>query len=420
MAWGSSETGTAQIAELWRARIHDHGVRLEQVLNDPYVLERALALLTALMSLGDQPTLSENDEESARQIFEPIVTQLRQLQASVQLSRLEMLVLLSTLHDALQSTESPVPDSTRKYRFEQVGALLGRLGIVFFQEESETSSTSSEEIGPWSAAGYAMLYERARKLAITDALTGLANYGYFRDRLRQERARAERYQRLLSLIMFDIDHFKHYNDHNGHPAGNEVLRRIARILAEEAREVDLVARFGGEEFVILATEANRRHALTLAERIRERVAESLLPFRDSQPGGRLTISAGAATFPLDAADEDSLVAAADAALYDAKTGGRNRVCAYSPEMRVALWFRPIEPARSVSIVGSFNNWDAKADAMTPTPAGDYVIELSLEPGTYRYKFVVNSDTWLADPSAEQEADGFGGTNNVLRLRRFTP
>jgi len=280
--------------------------------------------------------------------------------------------------------------------------------------QSQTSGHPQEQT---LALEYALLYERTRQLAITDSLTQLYNFGYFWDRLREERARAERYERLLSLVLVDIDNFKSYNDHNGHPAGNEVLKRIARILAEESREVDIVARYGGEELVILSPESNRRHAFLLAERIRQRIADTLFPYRQSQPGGRITVSAGVATYPIDAESEESLVHCADQALYLAKGSGRNTVVRYAPKHQVRLTLRPYRAATTAALVGNFNAWDPLADPMLALPDGTFTFDIALNPGTYQYKFVLDGNEWIAESTSERQPDNYGGENSILRVRR---
>jgi diguanylate cyclase (GGDEF)-like protein len=166
---------------------------------------------------------------------------------------------------------------------------------------------------------------RLAQLAVTDGLTGLYNHRHFHERLQLETERSGRNGLPLSLLMIDVDHFKHYNDQHGHPAGDEVLRQLARLLADGRRANDVVARYGGEEFSIILVETNKFTAAKLAERLRERVATHPFPASSAQPGGSMSMSVGVATFPDDAVDAVSLVRAADDSLYAAKRAGRNRV-----------------------------------------------------------------------------------------------
>jgi diguanylate cyclase (GGDEF)-like protein len=168
----------------------------------------------------------------------------------------------------------------------------------------------------------ARLFEQTERLATTDGLTGLLNHRTFQGRLDEHLAHAQRYGKKLSLILGDIDHFKSVNDTYGHPAGDLVLKAVARTLAREARATDLVARHGGEEFAVVMPETDAAGALVIAERIRERIGALAL---DTDQGRlRVTMSLGVATFPEDGTRKAALVERADACLYHAKRHGRNR------------------------------------------------------------------------------------------------
>lgn len=161
--------------------------------------------------------------------------------------------------------------------------------------------------------------------AITDRLTSLYNYGFFIERLDIELERALQMQDAVSVVIFDIDHFKVYNDTHGHPAGNVVLVQASDLLRRTARRGDIVARFGGEEFVMLLYGASRREAHQVAEAARVRVEATDFAGGERQPLGRVTISGGVACFPTDARGPTDLLKAADKRLYAAKGAGRNRV-----------------------------------------------------------------------------------------------
>ncbi|MBT8136322.1 MAG: diguanylate cyclase [Gammaproteobacteria bacterium] len=170
-----------------------------------------------------------------------------------------------------------------------------------------------------------------RDLAIKDGLTNLYNHRHFQEALTAEVERSKRYQRDVSVLFIDVDHFKTYNDTQGHPAGDEVLRGIAKMLLEHARDTDTVARWGGEEFVLLAPETSVDKASELAERIRAAVAAYPFQGRETQPKGLITVSIGVATLD-PAGSHESIVARADTAVYEAKAAGRNavRVAAAGP------------------------------------------------------------------------------------------
>jgi len=165
---------------------------------------------------------------------------------------------------------------------------------------------------------------RLEALAVTDALTGLFNRRRFEEAVSLEVRRAQRSGLPVSLLMMDVDHFKNYNDLHGHPAGDEVLRILARILRERVRATDIPCRYGGEEFAVVLPGASTPDAMVLANDLRAIVERTEVPHEEMQPGGRLTISIGVATYPDHAADEVALVRAADEALYRAKQSGRNR------------------------------------------------------------------------------------------------
>lgn len=168
---------------------------------------------------------------------------------------------------------------------------------------------------------------RLAQLAVTDGLTGLYNHRHFHERLALEVERSGRSGLPLALFMIDVDHFKRFNDAHGHPTGDEVLRQLARLLADGRRVNDFVARYGGEEFAVVLVDTPKLAAYQIAEKLRERVAEHVFPGIDggARAGGGLTISVGVAAFPDDATDAEGLVRTADAALYKAKAAGRNRV-----------------------------------------------------------------------------------------------
>lgn len=199
---------------------------------------------------------------------------------------------------------------------------------AFNQNDITLANAIGEQIG--MAVERARLFDEINRLAITDALTGLYNRRYLANILEEEVRRSARYSHSLSFIMIDIDHFKFYNDRNGHPMGDEVLRTLAQILRESVRDVDTVFRYGGEEFSVLAPELDKEDVSFLAERLRKVVREHRFPFEEDQPEGDLTISIGVASFPADASDGYELIQKSDQALYLAKREGRDRVSLYMP------------------------------------------------------------------------------------------
>ncbi|OGF45410.1 MAG: hypothetical protein A2231_01010 [Candidatus Firestonebacteria bacterium RIFOXYA2_FULL_40_8] len=179
----------------------------------------------------------------------------------------------------------------------------------------------------------AKLYEKVEYLAIIDGLTNVYNHRYFMENLKAEIERMSRYEKegMLSVIMIDVDHFKHYNDTNGHMSGDAVLIEVGQILKNLTRKVDMVARYGGEEFVIMLPATQKEGAKILAERIRIAIEDYPFEFKARQPNGKLTISLGVSTYPEDGVTEEALIDTADRGLYMSKTSGRNKVSVAGPK-----------------------------------------------------------------------------------------
>ena len=174
----------------------------------------------------------------------------------------------------------------------------------------------------------AQLYGEVKNLAITDGLTTLYNHQYFQTHLTVEVARVQRYEHPLSLIMFDIDSFKAFNDTYGHPMGDKVLSLIATIVKKNVRQVDIACRYGGEEFAIILPETKLKEAVLVAEKIRKSVEEAAFETGKGTLKKKMTISGGVAQFVVGMSKE-KFVRAADDSLYKAKGGGKNKICVYS-------------------------------------------------------------------------------------------
>lgn len=174
--------------------------------------------------------------------------------------------------------------------------------------------------------------EVLKKISITDPLTELLNRRYFQERLTEEIERSKRYKYPLSLIILDIDNFKNYNDVNGHLVGDEGLKITASCIRNAVRTMDVVARFGGEEFAVILPQTEKDEANIIAERIRKEVEKTYYPMEERQPKGEFTISIGLATYPNDASELLGLINNADRAMYAAKAQGKNRVVSYSSDI----------------------------------------------------------------------------------------
>ena len=170
-----------------------------------------------------------------------------------------------------------------------------------------------------------------QSLAVKDGLTGLFNHRHFQEEMSREMSRCQRYGSTFSVVFIDIDHFKKYNDTNGHPSGDDLLRELAHLISARLRQTDLIARYGGEEFVLLLPSTTKPNALICAENIRQMIAEYPFPGKENQPLGCVSASMGVAGYPMDGAEVTALLKAADDALYRAKAAGRNRVCEAVPD-----------------------------------------------------------------------------------------
>jgi diguanylate cyclase (GGDEF)-like protein len=162
-------------------------------------------------------------------------------------------------------------------------------------------------------------------MSITDPLTGLLNRRYLEERLTEELNRSTRYNYSMSCLMIDIDDFKKYNDLNGHQAGDAALKITAHCLKAALRSADIACRYGGEEFCILLPQTSLTEAGVIAERMRQRVAETDYPYGKTQPLGVVSISVGISTFAPHIDTAEKVIAAADRALYNAKSQGKNRI-----------------------------------------------------------------------------------------------
>ena len=178
-------------------------------------------------------------------------------------------------------------------------------------------------------------------------LARFCSHRYFQEDLAHEWRRSDRYERTFSLIFMDVDFFKQYNDTHGHTKGDELLRSLARILTDNFRKADLIARYGGDEFVALLPESAKADARIAAEKIAKIVREHPFQGREDMPQGKVTLSVGVATFPENGPDASALIEHADQALYQAKKGGRDRVCVANNKLKNENETQKATPHRSL-------------------------------------------------------------------------
>lgn len=226
--------------------------------------------------------------------------------------------------DGDSSQDTPVlPDAVVPLVYEDnlIGLLLVRsddMSRVWADNELLLLHTVADQLAV--AVNHAHLYAQSQQQALTDGLTGCYNRRSFEMQLERDLHLATRNHQPLSLIMLDLDNFKHINDQAGHEAGDLALRMLAENLHAELRAMDTAARFGGDEFVMILPQASTEGAMLVAERLRKRIEQTEVP-----GFGQVTGSFGVATFPTHASSRDTLVVAADRALYNSKEAGRNRV-----------------------------------------------------------------------------------------------
>ena len=239
-------------------------------------------------------------------------------------------LLVRTLDDGLLDAVLPsarnvvvVPVVSDGERFGIVAAEWGgrdeaRIPVLTVQALAQAAMHTA------SALHNAALLDDVERLATRDSLTGIANRRLFDESLAREVARSQRLRAPLSLVVFDVDHFKQINDTYGHLAGDTVLREVAESIVASTKSFDVAARYGGDEFVLILPGCASANAVGVAERVRAEIGRRVLAVS-------VTVSAGLATMPDNANDSDRLLAAADAALYEAKRSGRDRAAASTRE-----------------------------------------------------------------------------------------
>ena len=203
-------------------------------------------------------------------------------------------------------------------------SLIGAKDIdLLIKDLNDLLTNAQQRITQLSAIETASRMEAAE--VNRDKLTGLYNRRFLDSYLDEEVNRTKALRDEMSVIMADVDHFKHYNDTNGHPMGDKVLQAVASLIESNVRALDRCVRYGGEEFLVLLPRTTQERAYRTAERIRAAIEDYEFPARENQPEGRVTISMGVASLPRHAQDGQELVLRADEALYAAKQAGRNRV-----------------------------------------------------------------------------------------------
>ncbi|MFC1474405.1 diguanylate cyclase [bacterium] len=229
--------------------------------------------------------------------------------------------------ETISGIETALLESTGD-KFGMLTIARGKEGGEFSGDEIEMCRTIVQQSG--LVVNNVRMYEKIKRFAIADGLTGLYNHRYFQEQLEKEYSRARRFNLSLAMIMLDLDNFKDINDTYGHQQGDIILKDIAILMRRTVRDIDLVARYGGEEFAVILPETPKKNAVVVAERIREIIEEH--DFINESKRLEVRASLGVSGHPDDDIENRlDLIAKADEALYKAKREGRNRVCLYSPE-----------------------------------------------------------------------------------------
>ena len=287
------------------ARLSSRGYIVVTATNGQEALERVhgeaphLILCDVMMPVIDGFEVSRRIKNDASLPFIPII----------------LVTAKDTAEDIVEGLEAGADDYISKpYNFKELEARVrAMLRIKRLQDELDQKNRELEDAN-----------KRLRKLSITDGLTGLFNHRHVHELLRDEWERSLRGGEPVGVAMLDLDRFKSINDTYGHPTGDVVLYETARIIREAAREIDMVGRYGGEEFIAILPNTDEEAAATFAERVRTAVEAHL--FRDEANEIRMTVSCGVASAPSEGVDSpEGLLKQADEALYLAKTSGRNRV-----------------------------------------------------------------------------------------------
>jgi diguanylate cyclase (GGDEF)-like protein len=291
--------------EILDARLSSRGYAVITAANGEEALERVqdepphLILLDVMMPGLDGHQVARRIKDDEKLPFIPII----------------LVTALNEAEDVVQGLESGADDYISKpYNFRELEARVrAMLRIKFLQDELDLKNRELE-----------LANKRLKKLSITDGLTELYNHRHVHQLLHDEFERSLRTGEQVAVAMMDLDRFKNINDTYGHPTGDVILYETARIIKETAREIDMPGRYGGEEFIGILPGTDEEAAAHFAERVRQAVEAHV--YRDGATEVRMTVSCGVASFPGDGIDSpESLLKAADEALYQAKHGGRNQV-----------------------------------------------------------------------------------------------
>jgi two-component system cell cycle response regulator len=291
--------------EIINARLSSRGFEIETASNGQEALDKVLAnpphlvLLDVMMPLMDGYEVSRRIKGDEALPYIPII----------------LVTARDSTQDKVEGLDAGADDYlTKPINFPELEARVrSMLRIKRLQDELDEKNRELE-----------LVNKRLRKLSITDGLTELFNHRHVHELLHEEFERSRRNGEAIAVAMLDLDKFKHVNDTYGHPTGDVILYETAQILRDTAREIDMIGRYGGEEFICILPDTTEDAAEQFAERVRHAVAEHV--YRDEAHEIRMTVSGGVASYPMPGVDHpDALIKRADDALYEAKESGRNRI-----------------------------------------------------------------------------------------------
>ncbi len=284
-------------------------------------IARRCERITRHAAMAREGTIRDRDARLAQIARDPLNTLL----IAFGVAWIVAVMSMSGAVSAMRRIVRPLEDLSRAAQRLATGDYAARAPVAGDREIAELGLAFNE-----MAAEIQKQHDATELRARTDELSGLPNFRAFGERLAEELGRAERYPEQVGLLIFDIDHFKKYNDSFGHDAGNDALVAVSATIRRTLRTVDFPARYGGEEFVAILPQCDEEGMRVIGERVRQAV-ESLPPIEGRSA---ITISIGGASFPVDGQTSEELFRAADARLYEAKKGGRNRVVVPSrPKVR---------------------------------------------------------------------------------------
>ena len=251
---------------------------------------------------------------------------------------LEGMPFAALSEDVRMKFQDPILKSLQVEEFVSV-PLKGKdnvIGCLMADNVSTRKSITKEDIRNLNmladhaglAIENAMIFSRVLEISKKDSLTGLWNHAHFQELLGQSLQVAKLQNHALSLVIFDVDDFKRYNDLLGHQKGDQALQAISKISRAVLRRNDYIARYGGEEFAVIFPGSTKEEAIQLAEKLRREIEKQTVGLFNSDVIRNVTISGGVATFPVDADDREKLIFCADGALYEAKKNGKNRISSY--------------------------------------------------------------------------------------------